>query len=234
MSPSAIVNDASTTKTSDPSTGNRGSDWSTQRTNGLQNSNPEEQSQMPDTQPQLATQGPSQSTSDSQWAHSQAHGLARGILKAGPMEPSPTSSQQQQQPSAPKQPAAASATIGNILNNDESSGHSSLRNSSVSINSSQQQQQTVIDEGALADFLDKIAESTSGCTIEQLEQLNRELMDEIWKTRHEWNRMKVLHGLRAVFNETIADIEVLQGLEESSQDQPPSDPTVQDTYVVLR
>jgi hypothetical protein len=231
MSPSAIVNDASTTKTSDPSTGNRGSDLSTQRTNGLQNSNPEEQSQMPDTQQQFASQGPSQSTSDSQWPHSQAHGVLRGVINPPTEQHSPTSSQAQ----PASKPAAANAAIGNILNSDEnhSSGHSSVRNSGASTNSSQHQQ-TVVDEAGLTRFLDRIAEKTSGCTIEQLEQINRELMDEIWKTRHEWNRTKVLTGLMAVFNETIADIEVLQGLESSSQDLPPPDSRADDTFVVLR
>jgi hypothetical protein len=244
MSPSAIVNDASTTKTSDPSTGNRGSDWSTQRTNGLQNSNPEEQSQMPDTQQQsqqFASQGPSQSTSDSQWPHSQAQGMLRGVIKAPPTQQhSPVSSQAQPGPSTSnaKPAAAANAAIGNILNNNDpsenhSSNNSSLRNSGVSTNSSQHQQ-TVVDEAGLSRFLDMIAEKTSGCTIEQLEQINRELMDEIWKTRHEWNRTKVLTGLRAVFNETIADIEALQGLEASSQDRPPQDERGEEAYVVLR
>lgn len=234
MSPSAIVNDASTTKTSDPSTGNRGSDLSTQRTNGLQHSNPEEQSQMPDTQQQFASQGPSQSTSDSQWPHSQAHGVLRGVINPAGEQHSPTSSQPQ--PPNNKPAAAANAAIGNILNSDEnhSSGHSSVRNSGVSTTNSSQHQQAVVDEAGLTRFLDLIAEKTSGCTIEQLEQINRELMDEIWKTRHEWNRTKVLTGLRTVFNETIADIEVLQGLEASSQDQPPPGSRADDTYVVLR
>jgi hypothetical protein len=244
MSPSAIANDASTTKTSDPSTGNRGSDWSTQRTNGLQNSNPEEQSQMPDTQrdntQQFASQGPSQSTSDSQWPHSQAAGVLRGVIHPHPhsqqQQHSPTSSQQAHPgpPSAPARPPAAagagttSATaLSNILNdepshNTSSANSSSLRESGVSAASttnSSQHQQAVVDEVGLGRFLETIADKTSGCTIEQLEQINCELMDEIWKTRHEWNRTKVLTGLRAVFNETIADIEALQGLEASSQER---------------
>jgi hypothetical protein len=228
MSPSAIANDASTTKTSDPSTGRDSGPWNTQMTHGLHNSNPEQQSQMPDTQPQYnmqsgPSQGPSQSTSDSQWAHSQAHGLARGILKSRADQVSPTSSQVPPAYHDGKKPAAASAALGNILNSDESSrgshgtGQSSLRNSGVSTSSSQPQ--VVIDEAGLDVFLNQIATSTSGCTIEQLEQIYRELMDEIWKTRHEWNRMKVLSGLKAVFNDTIADIEALQGLDQSSQEK---------------
>jgi hypothetical protein len=225
MSPSAVVNDASTTKTSDPSTGRDSGPWSTQVTNGLHNSNPEQQqSQMPDTQTDTQphygmlgpSQGPSESTSDSQWPHSQAHAVQRGILKSNTSQSSPTSSQVPQPAYHDnRKPAAASAALGNILNDDTSG---SLRNSGVS-SSSSQQQQVLVDEAGLEEFLDLIADRTSGCTIEQLEQLYRELMDEIWKTRHEWNRIKVLSGLKAVFNDTIADIEALQGLEQASQDK---------------
>ncbi|KAB5558059.1 hypothetical protein GE09DRAFT_99267 [Coniochaeta sp. 2T2.1] len=260
MSPSAIVNDASTTKTSDPSTGPRVSDWSTQRTNGLQNSNPEEQQSphIPDTQQQSASQGggPSQSTSDSQWAHSQAAGLLRGIIQqpthhhamGAPHSP-PISSQIQPHPAsgpssssnssaAPKPPATANAAaIGNILNSDSSSSSPQHRNSSgMSTTASSQHQHPIVDEPGLTRFLNLIAERTSGCTIEQLEQINRELMDEIWKTRHEWNRSKVLMALHSVFNDTIADIEMLQGLEGSSQDTQPGGGDVKeaDNYIVLR
>jgi hypothetical protein len=60
-------------------------------------------------------------------------------------------------------------------------------------------------------------ETTSGCTIEQLEQLNREMMDEIWKSRNEWNRVKVLGHLQVVFNDTIGDIDHMQGFLQQSQ-----------------
>lgn len=249
MSPSAVVNDASTTKTSDPSTGRDSGPWSTQATNGLHNSNPEQQqSQMPDTQTDTQphygmlgpSQGPSQSTSDSQWLHSQAHAVQRGILKSNASQSSPTSSQipPPTYDDGSRKPAAASAALGNILtSNDDTSGHntsSSLRNSGVS-SSSSQQQQVLVDEAGLEEFLDLIADRTSGCTIEQLEQLYRELMDDIWKTRHEWNRIKVLSGLKAVFNDTIADIEALQGLEQASQDKDEMDTSGNDGhYIILR
>lgn len=243
VSPSAIANDASTTKTSDPSTGRDSGPWSTQMSNGLHNSNPEQQSQLLDTQPHITTsmgqsQGPSQSTSDSQWAHSQAHGLARGILKTPIHQTSPSSSQVPPAYKENVKPAAASvAAIGNILNSEEksngSSGHSSLRQSNASTASSQPQ--LTIDESGLKLFLSRIVDVTSGCTVEQLEQINRELMDVIWKTRHQWNRAKVLSDLKAVFNETIADIEALQGFEQSSQEQNNLDISEQNgQFVVLK
>ncbi|AEO69440.1 uncharacterized protein THITE_2119849 [Thermothielavioides terrestris NRRL 8126] len=72
-------------------------------------------------------------------------------------------------------------------------------------------QQAIIHEGSVDEFLQTLADRTSGCSVEQLEQIYRELMDEIWKTRHEWNRMTVLNTLISVFNDTIGDIELVQG-----------------------
>jgi hypothetical protein len=66
-------------------------------------------------------------------------------------------------------------------------------------------------------FLQTVTEQTRGCTIEQLEQINRELMDEIWRTRNEWNRSRVIDQMFEVFNKTMEDIETLQGMEQPSQ-----------------
>jgi hypothetical protein len=66
--------------------------------------------------------------------------------------------------------------------------------------------------------MEEMTKRTSGCTVEQLEQVNRELMDEIWKSRAEWNRAKVLIHLKGVFNSTIRDIEQMQGVLEQSQE----------------
>ncbi|KAH8894979.1 AAA-domain-containing protein [Thozetella sp. PMI_491] len=217
MSPSALINDASTTKTSDPSTNRGSSNFSTQRTNGFHN--PEE---LPDTQPMSghsAQGGQSDATSsDAQWPHSQAAALKQGLIhysSAGSGQTSPTSSQ------APQRTGGnAAASLGNILN-DEPSNPSSLRNSGSSSSSSQQQ--AVIHEGPIYAFHQTLADRTSGCTIEQLEQINRELMEELWRTRGEWNRMTVLGTLTTVFNDTIRDIEDLQGFQHSSQEQASQD-----------
>ncbi|KAK0711034.1 hypothetical protein B0H67DRAFT_491423 [Lasiosphaeris hirsuta] len=232
VSPSAILNDASTTKTSDPSTTRGSGNWSTQRTNtqhtnGL-NGNADEHSQLVDTQSQNRMSFPSQGTSsEKDWAHSQAAGIAQGILPArmgihfpgGVLsdESSPTSSQ------APRKSANVTS-LDNILNDDtptttttttSSSGPlTSLRNSGVSTTSSQQ---PIVHEGRVLEFHNMLADRTSGCSVEQLEQINRELMDEIWKTRSEWNRMSVLSTLNSVFNDTIGDIEFLQGKLNRSQ-----------------
>ncbi|KAL2164656.1 hypothetical protein VTH06DRAFT_3873 [Thermothelomyces fergusii] len=100
-----------------------------------------------------------------------------------------------------------------------SAGRRSGANSLHQSGSTNPSQQPVIYEGSLYEFLQTLADRTSGCSVEQLEQIYRELMDEIWKTRHEWNRMTVLNRLISVFNDTIGDIELVQGALVDSQKQ---------------
>ncbi|KAJ0108610.1 hypothetical protein J7T55_015044 [Diaporthe amygdali] len=218
VSPSAVLNEASTTN--DPSTTNRSSsNWSTQATNGF-HSDVENVSQLPDTQPPGDHQsGPSQHTgsSHSPWMHSQADALAHGKLSnvgyggTSNLQTSPTSSQ------VPTERRDSRIGLPNLLNDPVSvADNSSVRNSGGSSSSSQHM--PVVHDGQVQQFLNDLTERTSGCTIEQLEQINRELMDHIWLSRHEWNRMKVLNQLVKIFNDTISDIEEMQGVGQSSQE----------------
>jgi ATPase family AAA domain-containing protein 2 len=203
VSPSALANDASTTKTSDPS--NRSSNWSTQVTNGIHVEQMSPMDHLPDTQPYQ-----SQTSSDEQWPHSQAHGLARGIIQV----PAYSSSSRNNTSSGPTRSSNA-ASVANLLNDplpDEQS--QSQRHSG---GSSASQQQLEMDETSGAIFLDQLTVRTSGCTIEQLEQLTREMMSEIWRTKGEHNRMKVLDAVTRVFNESINDIETMQSVFQLSQ-----------------
>lgn len=273
VSPSAIANDASTTKTSELST-NRGSlNWSTQRTetqrtNGVA-ANADDSSLLLDTQvhtqEQVLLQHSGHSTSLSQssssgkeWLHSQAAAMERGVLQPRmgtgvPMGPPPPGSgsasiriTDDNVPSSSQRPPR---NLDNILN-EQNSNHNSLSGSGSGSNatgpgthtpasgsgsgskgtngptpipglrqsgSTIGSQQPVIHEGSAYDFLQTLADRTSGCSVEQLEQIYRELMDEIWKTRHEWNRMTVLNSLISVFNDTIGDIELVQGALLDSQ-----------------
>ncbi|KAK5664015.1 hypothetical protein OQA88_229 [Cercophora sp. LCS_1] len=252
VSPSQIINDASTTKTSDPST-NRGENWSTQRTNtqhtnGL-NNNADNDTQLVDTQsqnrdrlslPSQASQASQATSSERDWAHSQAAGIAQGLIPrmgmhsfsgAGLSEEHGGSPSSSQRTSGPRKSVNATS-LDNILNDETptTGAHtpatgrtSSLRHSNLTSASSQP---LVIHEGAVEQFLQSLVQRTSGCTVEQLEQINRELLDEIWRTRGEYNRMSVLSALTYAFNDTISDIELvqneLQGSEmEKSETQPP-------------
>jgi ATPase family AAA domain-containing protein 2 len=201
VSPSQVINEASTTKTSDPST-HRSSNFSTQLTNGNhgeQRGDNDNDIDIPDTAPI-----PSQVTSsDEAWIHSQA-----GALRASRGLGSPTSPQS---PPNNRTPASTSKSQGigvrDILNDTSDS-----RNSGGSSAS-----QPLGIEVAVKDFLEEMTQKTSGCTVEQLEQINRDIMDTIWRLRGEWNRQRVLHDVTRVFNTTIDDIEELQNMGPLSQ-----------------
>lgn len=214
VSPSQMVNDASTTKTSDPSERSSGK-WSTMATNGFhsdQQFSPLENSssQMPDTQVVIpASQGTS---AGSPWPHSQAHGLALGSQVGGGSGSPPSSQQQGFSSKSSSGPKSHAPSIGNLLND----GDDSIRNSGSS-GSQGSQPPLIVNHADVQRFLMQLTDGTSGFTIEQLEQLNRELMDEVWRSRQEWNRVKVLNSLMQVFNETVQDIESMQGVLDLSQ-----------------
>ncbi|KAK0621194.1 hypothetical protein B0T17DRAFT_494635 [Bombardia bombarda] len=225
MSPSAIQNDASTTKTSNLSTNRDSLGWSTQNTNGM-HSNADETSQLIDTQPQSGGSGEAFSlttsgSSERDWAHSQAAGLAQGIIAPRMGHFATGRLGEEGSPSSSQRKGANVTNIESLLNDDTTitSTTSGGNNSTTSIRHSGStggsSQQPVIHEGRLNEFLQNLADRTAGCSIEQLEQIHRELMDNIWKTRHEWNRMAVLGTLSSVFNDTITDIRIVQGMVDS-------------------
>lgn len=206
VSPSALINEASTTKTSDPS--HRSSNFSTQMTNGAHHEPNSLVENMPDTYPlnHDASQGTS---SDDQWIHSQAHGLKRGYISQSSQFQGSLAHASTLSSSGNKSSHAPS--MANLLNDpspDEPSQSQRQYGSS---------QQVEVDEQQAQFFLEQVTMRTSGCTIEQLQQIYREMMVELWKTRGEHNRTKVLISVSSVFNEAIGDIELTQGLQQSSQ-----------------
>jgi SpoVK/Ycf46/Vps4 family AAA+-type ATPase len=94
-------------------------------------------------------------------------------------------------------PPRQATSIPSILNNEEP--------------------QLILDEGLLKSLHYQLVERSSGCSVEQLEQINAVLMDTIWKTRGEWNRSKVTQTLEKAFNDVIKDIEYMQTVLASSQ-----------------
>lgn len=51
---------------------------------------------------------------------------------------------------------------------------------------------------------------TSGCSIEQLEQILTCLMDFVWRTRGEWDRTTVARGITETFNDVLEDMLSMQ------------------------
>lgn len=204
VSPASILNDASTTTSGQGTSDKRTSDGNnTQMTNGPQMSPTESQfrdSQLPDTQREGDL-----SSGDRDWPHSQAQGLARGNL-IHPVPSQTSSSLGLEQPLV--HPTTSQA---------EAAGLPSKPPPAESEASTQKE--LIIDDRQVDEFLDGLVSKSSGCSVEQLEQINRELMNCLWEQRGEWNRAVVVHKLREVFNETISDIESMQKILKFSQEE---------------
>ena len=80
------------------------------------------------------------------------------------------------------------------------------------------QPQPIVDQALSTNLLDIVVAQTSGCSVEQLEQVYSALMKEIWKTRGEWDRGKVAMQLNRVFADVMADIQSCQGLAAGSME----------------
>lgn len=54
--------------------------------------------------------------------------------------------------------------------------------------------------------------------MEQLEQVYSALMDKIWKTRGEWNRVRVTQDVGGVLEDILLDMRQCQTFEPSSME----------------
>jgi SpoVK/Ycf46/Vps4 family AAA+-type ATPase len=86
----------------------------------------------------------------------------------------------------------------------------------------------LLDEAQLVAFHQSLVTATSGCSLEQLEQINASLMDAIWRNRTDYNRNVVLHKVQDAFNAIIMDISVMQQILKSSQETP--EPEIETQY----
>ena len=59
---------------------------------------------------------------------------------------------------------------------------------------------------------------TSGCSVEQLEQIYSALMDKIWKTRGDRNRVRVAKDVGGVLEDVLMDMRQCQTFEASSME----------------
>ncbi|CAK7227083.1 TAT-binding protein-like protein 7, AAA ATPase [Sporothrix curviconia] len=235
MSPSAIVNEASTTKTSDHSSG----PWSTQATNGVHAANSAsalhgntvsgaaggadvDGSQIPDTQ-SIFGSIPSQMSHE--WVHSQMHAIKgdlEGSSKSGGGGGSGSGS------GAPAADKADNSNSSGVFSSPvQLQGKSSSEQQSPvqplgpppppSQQQLEQSNSRMSSQGgfpisaSIEPVLDMILKRTSGCTVDQLEQISREIMDRIWTTRHMYNRSIVINEIIKVFNSTMNDIQEMQG-----------------------
>lgn len=122
-----------------------------------------------------------------------------------PSPPNGNPSQPKQQPPVPlfdapsNQPSHISTNLQSLLNNED------------------QSPQLVVDDEYIEKLHEQLTHRTSGCSVEQLEQINTSLMDYIWRMRSEWNRTRVTKGIIDTFNEVLEDMQSMQDFGPISQ-----------------
>lgn len=75
----------------------------------------------------------------------------------------------------------------------------------------------ILDPRHVEDLHTHLTQRTNGCSVEQLEQINTNLVDYIWLKRGEWDRNKVADGVRDTFNEVLDDILSMQEFGRGSR-----------------
>ncbi|KAJ4326385.1 TAT-binding protein-like protein 7, AAA ATPase [Neodidymelliopsis sp. IMI 364377] len=82
----------------------------------------------------------------------------------------------------------------------------------------QPEPQLLLEESSVAQLHSKLVSASSGCSLEQLEQVNAALMETIWQHRREYNRNKVITAVADAFNVIIQDIDEMQKILKQSQE----------------
>jgi SpoVK/Ycf46/Vps4 family AAA+-type ATPase len=218
--PGEYHNSASTTtsgqKTSDRSSGAR---FNTQSTNGVSATGVPDFSEMipqeggsdfPD------TQGSSNFLSRGHKRKRPPHSLKlrkfRTNLSPIPEQNYPLSQPSNSQPSQSSQPQQSAMPAPAVPR------HSA--NLASLLNDEPDKPRLLLDEVQLNTLLDQLVASTSGCSVEQLEQVNSALMGAVWKGRAEYNRNVVIHQVTDAFNAVINDINITQRILKPSQETP--------------
>ena len=113
-----------------------------------------------------------------------------------------------QTPAVPPWPRDKSS-INSLLNDPPPSSSDALTSLS---------HQLKVDHAYASYLLEYLITKTSGCSVEQLEQIYSALMSEIWKTRGQWDRGKVARRVHTVFRELLEDIRSCQGISMGSME----------------
>lgn len=115
-------------------------------------------------------------------------------------------SQQKQQPPVPLFDAPASKQSSHLPTNFQSL-----------LNNEDRSPEFIIDLKYVEGLHKQLTQRTSGCSVEQLEQINTSLVDYIWRKRGEWDRNKVAAGVIDTFNEVLEDMQAMQEIGPISQ-----------------
>ncbi|KAF7510762.1 hypothetical protein GJ744_006128 [Endocarpon pusillum] len=103
------------------------------------------------------------------------------------------------------QPTSSNATTTKPHSPVEATHQSS--NNTNKTTTDHQKSALAIDHDFVTHLLDDLSSRTTGCSVEQLEQVNSVLMDTVWRTRLEWNRSLVAVWVGETFNRVLEDME---------------------------
>ena len=78
--------------------------------------------------------------------------------------------------------------------------------------------QLIVDPIQASFLLQALVGETSGCSVEQLEQIYSALMSEIWRLRDFWDRAVVVRSVGEVFRSVMEDIRICQGISAPSME----------------
>lgn len=111
-----------------------------------------------------------------------------------------------QQMAAPARLGPRASSISALLNDDGDEDEPATRSHRL-----------ILDDDRLQDLHRNLTIHSSGLSLEQLEQVHAAIMDVIWTHRGNWNRNHVWAAVQEAFNNTISDIEEMQGIDDPSQ-----------------
>lgn len=110
-----------------------------------------------------------------------------------------------QQNLAPPRPHNRISSVSALLNDEDTADPPKPR------------PQLIVTEESVKHVLKRMVDTTSGLSLEQMEQCKARVMDRIWRDRGNWNRDQVLASVAEVFNEAVEDIEACQEVFDPSQ-----------------
>ncbi|KAF2209784.1 hypothetical protein CERZMDRAFT_46584 [Cercospora zeae-maydis SCOH1-5] len=125
--------------------------------------------------------------------------------------PPSTAAPPQQGLAPPPRPKNRVSSVSALLNNDDED------EGPITSETLRAEEQLIVTNEKFHIVLSRMVDSSSGLSLEQMEQIRARAMDLIWRERANWNRDMVLVRAADVFNDTLDDIESCQEVLEPSQ-----------------
>ncbi|PPJ53882.1 hypothetical protein CBER1_04648 [Cercospora berteroae] len=135
-----------------------------------------------------------------------------GLVRPDPnAAPTSTAAPVQQALGPPPRPKNRVSSVSALLNNDDEEANPDTTETQRA------DERLIVTEEKFQIVLQRMVDSSSGLSLEQMEQIRARAMDLIWRERGNWNRDMVLVMAADVFNDTLDDIESCQEVLDPSQ-----------------